>query len=84
MPGAVSTGDVGAVNALLLVQEVGDHGPESRRRSVRRAEEILDSLDDLRFGLLTGTFPSEKLDHLLETVRRQLENVLDPRMCDVL
>lgn len=83
-PAVASSGDAGAVNALLSVQEVGDQGSEDRRRSVRRGEEILDSLDELRLGLLTGTFPAEKLDHLLETVRRQHERVLDPRLRDVL
>lgn len=77
-------GDAGAINALLSVQEVGDNGADERRRSVRRGEEILDRLDELRLGLLTGTFPSEKLDHLLETVRRQHERILDPRLREVL
>jgi len=76
-------GSVGAVSALLTVQEVGDAGEESRR-AVQRGEDILERLDELRYGLLIGAFPKEKLDQLLKTVRRQHDRFLDPRLQEVL
>lgn len=80
---AGGTAAVGAVSALLAVQEVGDSG-EEKRRAVQRGEDILERLDELRHGLLIGAFPKEKLDQLLETVRRQHDRFRDPRLQEIL
>lgn len=72
-----------AVNALLMVQEVGDTG-EQKRRAIQRGEDILERLDDLRHGLLVGAFPKEKLNHLLKTIRRQHEQFRDPKLQEIL
>ena len=76
-------GEVGTVNTLLTVQEVADPTAD-RRRAVRRGEDMLERLDELRHGLLCGTFPKEKLDSLLVVVRRQHDRVADPRLREVL
>lgn len=75
--------DVGGVNTLLTIQEVADPTAE-RRRAVRRGQDMLEQLDELRHGLLVGTFPSEKLDSLLALVRRHHDRVVDPRLREVL
>lgn len=74
---------VNAVSALLAVQEIGDAGEENRR-AVQRGEDILESLDELRLGLLIGAFPKEKLDQLLKNVRRQHDHFHDARLREVL
>jgi hypothetical protein len=81
--GSSGLGDVGGVSTLLTVQEIGDPIAE-RKRAVRRGQDMLDRLDELRHGLLMGSFPAEKLDSLLATVRRQHDRVADPRLREVL
>lgn len=75
--------DVGAISALLAAQEIGDFG-EEQRRAFQRGEDILERLDELRHGLLIGAFPKERLNRLLETVRRQHEQFRDPKLREVL
>lgn len=75
--------DLGGVSNLLSIQEVADPTAE-RRRAVRRGEDMLERLDELRHGLLMGSFPSEKLDSLLVLVRRHHDRVIDPRLREVL
>ena len=75
--------DAAAVSTLLSLQEVADPLAE-RREAVRRGEDLLDHLDELRHGLLIGAFPEEKLDRLLILVRRQRNQVADPRLREIL
>ena len=82
--GAGPAGDVSPVSALLTVQEVGDPDADGRRRSLLHGHDVLDRLDELRHGLLAGTFPSGKLDQLLRVVRIQHERAVDPQLRDVL
>lgn len=76
---------LGAVDALLMAQTVGDATDrEQRRRLIRRGEDILDRLEDLRHGLLLGIVPKEKLIDLAQMVRTQRESCGDPRLAALL
>lgn len=77
------TADVAPAATLLSIQEVGD-SLDGRRRAMRRGEDILDRLDELRHGLLIGAFSADKLDNLLVMVRRQQSNISDPKLRDIL
>lgn len=63
---AVSTpGGTYDVAALMALQSV--EGPlEKRRKAVRRGFDLLDTLDDIRIDLLSGTMPPERLERLVE------------------
>jgi hypothetical protein len=72
------------VEALLALQDVG--GPlERRRRAVNRAGRILDVLDEVKLGMLSGEVTEQDLQRLQQAVRDQregtedagLENLLD-------
>jgi hypothetical protein len=80
---AAAPSGVPALNTLLTIQEVGDP-LEGRRRAVKRGEDLLDRLDELRHGLLTGIYPAEKLDQLLVLVRRQQDRIADSRLLEIL
>lgn len=78
---------LGAVDALLALQEtpVSDdalHSP--RRKAIRRGEEMLDILDDIKLSLLMGQLPKSKLSRLLAVVERQGSSFNDPRLGQVL
>lgn len=71
------------VEALLALQDVG--GPlERKRRAVRRAGRILDTLDDLKIGLLEGEISGFDLDRLRRAVRDERDNTDDPALEAVL
>lgn len=75
--------NVASAGTLLSVQEVADP-LDGRRRAVKRGENILDRLDELRHGLLIGAFSPAKLDNLLVMIRQQQANVTDPNLREIL
>lgn len=78
-----STGPVGPIDALLALQE-GASGEESQRRAKRRGVMLLDELDQLKMGLLTGGVPESTLQHLTNLVNSQRDEVMDPQLRAVL
>lgn len=80
-PAAPTTGAAGVmgVQALLALQDVG--GPlEGRRRSVRRAERLIDVLDDLRVALIDGVMRPDQVRALASTIAEQRAATGDPRL----
>ena len=83
VPAVGSAGPLAAVDSLLSLQEVPD-ATRGRRRAVQRAEGMLDSLDEIRNGLLLGAIPRDKLSRLVQAVRARRDDVEDPRLAAVL
>lgn len=81
-PAAGVTSPVG-VNPLIAMQEVADATSGAARAKVQ-AEAMLDSLDDLRMGLLAGRLSRERLDGLVRLARKSREPNLDSRLSAVL
>lgn len=80
---------VGRVDSLLAAQEVTDATDEeargrAKRRLVQRGDAILNSLDELRHGLLIGNMPKERLLQLAQTVRSRRERADDPQLAQIL
>ena len=80
---AAPTTDVASVSTLLSVQEMGD-SLDNRRRAIKRGEDLLDQLDELRHGLLIGAFSPAKIDNLLSMVRQHQATVTDPKLTEIL
>jgi len=78
---ARSTSATVAVDPLLTVRDATDR---SGGRPRRRAEDMLDRLEDLRLGLLAGEIPREKLESLEKLVQEQRGSVSDPRLSELL
>jgi len=72
-----------SVDALLALQEVPD-ATTSTRRAVQRAEHILDALEDVQMGLVTGALPKGQLMRLLSLIKREQEHVPDPKLAEIL
>jgi class II flagellar assembly regulator FliX len=71
------------VDALVALQELG--GPlERKRRAVGRASRMLDALDDIKAGLLTGELSEGDLDRLRGAVRDERSHTDDPNLEAVL
>ncbi|MGF1608280.1 MAG: flagellar assembly protein FliX [Kiloniellales bacterium] len=74
---------LGAIDSLLALQEVPD--AIAQRRGARlRGESLLDQLDELRLGLLTGRLPRATVERLAALVARQRSGVDDPRLAEIL
>ena len=74
---------VGAVDSLLALQEVGD-AATGRSKGLKRASDLLDHLDEIRYGLLMGGLSKDSLQDLARSVRQQRAAVDDPRLAEVL
>ena len=74
---------LGPVDALLSLQEVPD-ATTSTRRAVAHAENILEALEDVQMGLVMGTLPKSQLTRLLSLIRREQEQVRDPKLDEIL
>ena len=87
-PAAQSVGSsvpISAVDALIALQEVGDSTSEqANARAQARGQLLLDRLDEIRHGLLTGTIPRRTLNDLAKTAREQRGAASDPRLAEVL
>lgn len=74
---------VSSVMGLLTVQEVEDP-LEEKRRAIQHGEDLLDNLDDLRIGLLTGQFPRSGLRRIVAMVQERGRQVSDPALHEIL
>lgn len=74
---------VHALNALLSVQEVGD-ATEGRGRARRRAESLLDRLEELRLAIMLGEVSLERLESLAAVMAERRETVDDPKLAQII
>lgn len=77
------TAAVGAMDSLLALQEV----PESlaqRRDAERRGESLLDQLEELRLGLLSGALSRASLERLAAVLKGRAAPTEDPRLAEIL
>ncbi|MDP2206592.1 MAG: flagellar assembly protein FliX [Alphaproteobacteria bacterium] len=87
---AGSSGSSGAssitrLDALLSLQEAGDStSEEAARRAKKRGLLLLDELDVLRMGILTGTVTQGQLGQLERMLKSHRDNVIDPVLGSVL
>jgi hypothetical protein len=77
---------VGSVDALLALQAADSLGGplERRKRAVRRADNILDVLGEVRIALIDGDVSHGALERLSRAIREQREATDDPRLEGVL
>lgn len=69
--------------APLSLQEVGG-ASLGRSRGLARGTKLLDLLDGIRHGFLTGTIPADRLSALLGAVKAERDHVADPRLAQIL
>jgi hypothetical protein len=81
-PAAAS--NIGGVDGLFLLQEVGDEAAGRRRRAAARGSALLDRLDEIRVGLLSGSLPRTQLEQLRQLAREQSEAGDDPRLAAII
>lgn len=74
---------VAALDSLLAMQ-AADEPLTGRRRAVRRANDMLDLLDDIKIGLLTGSVPRQTLRRLTSLVAERRDDFNEPGLQGVI
>lgn len=74
------------LESLLAVQSVDPDagGGKGRQRLIRHGEDLLDRLEDIRIGLLTGAVPKARLAELAKLVRSKRDAGADPNLAAIL
>ena len=76
---------VRGIDALLAIQEVEDSTSGGQNARGRKwGEELLDRLDAIRLGLLTGSIPVSGLRDIVALVSSQRETAIDPGLQEIL
>ncbi|MCC9624121.1 flagellar assembly protein FliX [Thalassospira sp. MA62] len=75
---------VSALDALLALQQNGDALDSPKKAAVLRAKSMLEQLEAVRDGLLSGTISGERLKQLVGLMDQQRENIDDPALSAVL
>ena len=76
--------NVATVDNLFMLQEIAEDPTGRRRRAVQRGNTLLDRLDDIRIGLLTGSLPRNQLETLRHLAREQITLNGDPHLAEIL
>ena len=69
---------IGGILAAQSVDPDGAPSHQERQRRAQRGTEILDRLEEIRRGLLTGAIPKDRLGDLARFVREKRERGADP------
>ena len=81
--GGSGAAPVGGVGALLALQAV-DPAAARRRRALRRGGRLLDLLDEIRIGLLSGGLPAGALSELAQILGETRAEIDDPGLLGLL
>ncbi len=82
--GVHSAGSVSALDALLALQQNGDALDSPRKAAVLRAKSLLEQLEAVRDGLLSGALSGARLKQLVSLMDQQREAIDDPQLSAVL
>ena len=76
---------INQLDALLSVQEGADStSEEAARKGKQRASLLLDQLDQVRMGILSGGIPVSTLQQLTRTIGTHRDKVMDPGLAELL
>lgn len=81
--GVGATNPLASIDALLTLQEAPTSS-EGRSKGLHRANLMIESLEELRRGILLGRIPMIKLQALAETARQRKNAVGDPALQEIL
>ena len=79
----VGAGPLTAIDSLIALQEVPD-SVTGRAKAAKRGRDMLDLLEDIRDGLLTGGISRTTLTRLLQLVNVKREEFVDPGLAGLL
>jgi hypothetical protein len=76
---------ISSLDALLSLQEAeSGTSEEAAKKAKKRAADLLDQLDKVKIGLLTGELPKSTLQQLAQTIASHRDMVIDPKLAEIL
>jgi hypothetical protein len=76
---------VHALDALLTLQAAeGGTSEEAAKRAKKRGLDLLDQMDKIKIGLLTGELQKSTLQQLANTIGSHRDQVMDPKLAEIL
>lgn len=76
---------VNSLSVVLAVQETPDAAKgRAKQRARDRGMKMLDFLEEIRVGLLTGAVSKDRLEQLAQIVRVKREQIDDPKLTAIL
>jgi len=76
-------GPIAALDSILMLQGMED-STQGRSKGLAHGEQLLDLLDAVRDGLLSGGIPRATLNKLAHAVTKRQEGFADPKLQQVL
>ena len=71
------------VEALLSAQSVDVYG-EEKSAGLKRGQEMLDALEEVRKGILLGAIPVQKLRNIINAIDQNRHNYVDPKLQQII
>ena len=82
---AAATHSIAHIDSLLALQEAESPAERAaKKRMHHRAETLLDELERMRMGLLTGTLTVGHVIDIADVVAQHREKIMDPRLTAIL
>ncbi len=82
--GVSGTAHLGSVAALIALQANGDATKGANRAEIDRAEDLLDQLDRIRVGILTGGLSRTTLSRIVANLDERRRDGIAPRLAAVI
>ena len=76
---------VAGVNMYVALQ-AAEHATEQeeRRRAIVHADDLLNDLEDLRIGLILGSYTKNQLQNMAYRLQQQRLTIRDPRLLEII
>lgn len=82
---AAGPSSVTGVDAVLAAQSIdGDEARKANQQETLRGNSILDSLEDIRIGILSGIISGQRLINLQKLLEQQRGEIDDPRLIEIM
>lgn len=72
-----------AVAGVFAVQDIASSTDAPKKQAVKRANDILEDLEEIRMGILSGTLSTKTLTNLSERLKQQQEGLNDPDLKEI-
>jgi hypothetical protein len=75
---------IASVEALIALQSGGSLGSDSAQREIDRADALLDQLDRIRVGILTGSLTRDTLSGIVARLGQRRREGIEPRLAGLI
>lgn len=79
-PAVSGTTQIASVGALIALQASTGFGNDSGAAELDRAEDLLDQLDRIRVGILTGSMSGTTLQNIVKRLAQRRTDGVEPRL----